>query len=210
MFFDIHTHLLPGVDDGVDDASKTIEILSDYKKHGIDTIFFTPHVNHATVKTDINKIKEVYESFKEEFEKLSIKTYLGSEIYLKPKIDGFIPIKDKFLLVELPTDTYPIYLIDTIFELQLEGYEIILAHVERYKWLENNTLLIDRLKVMNVYFQVNIESLNKNNYYLKNSLIDFLAPDCHGNGYRSKIDYSVFEEYKEIFERGRKILKIWK
>ena len=169
-------------------------------------MFFTPHVNHPTVKTDINKIKEVYESLKEEFEKLSIKTYLGSEIYLKPKIDGFIPIKDKFLLVELPTDTYPIYLIDTIFELQLEGYEIILAHVERYKWLENNTLLIDRLKVMNVYFQVNIESLNKNNYYLKNSLIDFLATDCHGN--RSKIDYSVFEEYKEIFEKGRKILKI--
>ena len=39
MFFDIHTHLLPGVDDGVDDASKTIEILSYFKKHGINTVF---------------------------------------------------------------------------------------------------------------------------------------------------------------------------
>lgn len=206
MFFDIHTHLLPGVDDGVEEFEKSINLLSKFKEHGIDTVFFTPHVNHPSVKTDVNKIKKVYNSLKDEFEKLSIKTYLGSEVYLTPKLDGFIPLKDNFLLVELPTDVFPLYLIDKIFELQLEGYEIILAHVERYKWLENNEPLIDRLKVMNVYFQVNVESVNKENYYLKNGLVDFISTDCHGN--RNEIDFSIFEKYKDIFEKGRKILNI--
>lgn len=206
MFFDIHNHLLPGVDDGVKESEKSIEILNEFKNNGIDTVFFTPHVNHPTVKTDFNKIKDTYNSLKDDFEKLSIKTYLGSEIYLKPKINDFIPLKDNFLLIELPTDVFPMYLIDKIFEFQLEGYEIILAHVERYKWLWENLSLIDRLKVMNVYFQVNVESVNKDNYYLKNDLVDFIATDYHGS--RGKIDFSVFEKYKDIFEKGRKILKI--
>ena len=89
------------------------------------------------------------------------------------------------------------YLLDKIFELQLEGYEIILAHVERYKWLKDNERLIDRLKTMNVYFQINLEYVEKDNYFIPNNLIEFIATDYHGDE-RKPMDFSLFEKYKEI------------
>jgi len=55
---------------------------------------------------------------------------------------------------------YPLYLFDQIFELQLSGYDVILAHVERYQWLSENRYVIDKLKDMNVYFQMNINTLD--------------------------------------------------
>ncbi|QTA38449.1 hypothetical protein JYK00_02690 [Thermosipho ferrireducens] len=205
--FDIHNHLLPGVDDGVKNFDESIKFLETFKKNGITTVFFTPHLNHPSVKTNVAKIKENYEKIKIHCEEFGIKSFLGSEIYLTPDVKEFIPIKDYFLLVELPTDIYPVYLLDKLFDLQLEGYEIILAHVERYKWLEGNGLLVDRLKHMNVYFQVNLEALNGSNYFLKRDLVDFIATDFHGEK-RSSIDFSLFRKYNDIIEKGKSILKL--
>ncbi|WP_165974008.1 CpsB/CapC family capsule biosynthesis tyrosine phosphatase [Marinitoga lauensis] len=205
--FDIHNHILYGVDDGIETIEESVEILKEYKNHGIDTVFFTPHVNHPTVKTDIETIKKHYEILKEKAEEIGITTYLGSELYLQPQNKEFIPIKDYFVLIELPTTIYPVYLLDKIFDLQLEGYEVILAHVERYQWLQSNKSLISKLRRMNVYFQMNLEYINDDKYYLKNNLIDFIATDYHGKK-RKPIDFSLFEKYKDIVEKGKKILKI--
>ena len=205
--FDIHNHNLPDVDDGIETIEESVEILKEYKNHGIETVFFTPHVNHPTVKTDIAKIKESYEKIKPYCEELGIKPYLASELYLQPQNKEFIPLKDYFVLIELPTTVYPVYLLDKIFDLQLEGYEIILAHVERYQWLQDNEKLIEKLKDMHVYFQMNLEYINEDKYYLKNNLIDFIATDYHGKK-RKPIDFSLFEKYKDIVEKGKKILKI--
>jgi protein-tyrosine phosphatase len=206
--FDMHNHILFGVDDGLDTIEESIETLKEYNENGINTVFFTPHVNHPTVKTDIEKIKEHYEILKEKANEIGITTYLGSELYLGPnKNDGFIPLKDYFVLIELPTTIYPMYLLDKIFDLQLEGYEIILAHVERYQWLKDNEALIDKLKTMNVYFQMNLEYIENDNYFIPNNLIEFLATDYHGKK-RKPIDFNLFEKYYEIMEKGKKILKI--
>lgn len=206
--FDMHNHILFGVDDGLDTIEESIETLKEYNENGIKTVFFTPHVNHPTVKTDIVKIKEHYEVLKEKANEIGITTYLGSELYLGPnKNDNFIPLKDYFVLIELPTTIYPMYLLDEIFDLQLEGYEIILAHVERYQWLKDNKPLIDKLKTMNVYFQMNLEYIENDNYFIPNNLIEFIATDYHGKK-RKPIDFSLFGKYKEIMEKGKKILKI--
>ncbi|KLO21168.1 CpsB/CapC family capsule biosynthesis tyrosine phosphatase [Marinitoga sp. 1155] len=205
--FDIHNHILP-VDDGLETIEEAIQMLKEYKENGIEIVFFTPHINHPTVKTDIEKIKESYEKLQPYCKEIGIKTYLASELYLQPnKNMEFIPLKDYFILIELPLTIYPIYLLDKIFDLQLEGYEIILAHVERYQWLQNNKSLIGRLKRMNVYFQMNLEYLEKDNYYLKNDLIDFIATDFHGKK-RGPIDFSLFKKYENIIEKGKKILKL--
>lgn len=203
---DVHTHILPGVDDGIESEEEALSVIQEYKNNGVEKIVFTPHLNHPTVKTDIEKIYNTYERLKPKFEEIGVKTYLGSEIYLTPKVDKLIPINERFLLLELPTESYPIYLLDKIFELQLEGYDIILAHVERYRWLKDNEPVIDRLKTMNVYFQMNFESIKNDNYYLKNSLVEFLATDYHRN--RNNLDFSLFEKYREIIEKELEILKL--
>ncbi|AEX85626.1 capsular polysaccharide biosynthesis protein [Marinitoga piezophila KA3] len=207
-YLDVHNHILFGVDDGIKTIEESIETLKKYKENGIDTIFLTPHVEHPTVKTDINKIKENFEILKDATKDLNINLFLGSELYLQTnKKQQFIPLKDWFILIELPTTLYPMYLLDRIFDLQLEGYEVILAHVERYPWLLDNEKLIDKLKTMNVYFQMNLESLHEKNYYIKNDLIDFIATDYHGKK-RKPLDLSLFKKFDYIVEKSKKILKL--
>ncbi|HPP11059.1 MAG TPA: capsule biosynthesis protein CapC, partial [Defluviitoga tunisiensis] len=136
MFIDIHNHLLPGVDDGIRKIEDTILELKLYKEHGISQVIFTPHINNPSVNTSVEKIRNTYDSLKNLIEsETGLITYLASELYLVPNYKEFIPFNDSFVLIEFPTRVYPIYALDAIFNIQLEGYEVILVHVERYRWL---------------------------------------------------------------------------
>jgi protein-tyrosine phosphatase len=205
--YDIHNHILFGVDDGIETLEESVEVLKEYKSQGVELVVFTPHINHPNVKTDLFRIKEHYEILKSGCERIGIRCELGSELYLKPKFPEFFPILNRFVLIELDTMIYPLYLFDQIFELQLSGYDVILAHVERYQWLSENTYVIDKLKDMNVYFQMNINTLDSKNYYIKNGYIDFIATDYHGKK-RSEIDWEKWKKFDEITKNGMKILKI--
>ena len=157
--FDIHTHILPGVDDGAESLEEALSMLRTLKSRGFNGVFLTPHLNHPTVKTDKEFILRTFEDLKTELEK-QLQVYLGSELYLSPNYEEPIPLGDTDLvLVELPTDVYPQYLEETIFDLQLSGYRVILAHVERYRWLAENIPLIEKLRDRNVLFQVNLRAL---------------------------------------------------
>ena len=211
MFIDIHNHLLPGVDDGVDSIEETIKELKKYRENNILYTIFTPHINNPSVETDIEKIKKTYNNLKDMIEKeTGTKTFLASELYLTPNYKEFIPFNDIFCLIEFPTQTFPVYALDSIFNLQLDGYEIILAHVERYKWLYENKDLAHRMKEMNVYFQVNLEGLTSEEakYYLKNNMVEFLATDNHGSSNRSEVDLSLFDKYSNITTKALGILGI--
>jgi len=204
---DIHCHLLPGVDDGSDSEEKSIEILKEYKKNGIDNVVFTPHKDHPTIKTNIEKIKQSYIKFKPKVERLGIKTSLGSEQYLQPKIKNVRPLFNNFVLIEMPTETFPHFFMNKIFDLQLDGYQIIIAHVERYKWLIEKKEIIENLKKLDIYFQTNIHALEnkKAEFYRKNKLIDFISTDHHANS-RTEIDLSAYKKYPKITQNMEKIL----
>lgn len=204
---DIHNHVLFDVDDGVKTLEESIKILKEYNSHGIKYVVLTPHVNHPTIKTDTSVISNHYASLTEASKNIGVNIFLGCELYLTPRADKFIPILDRFLLVELDTLTYPLYLFDKIFDLQLEGYEIILAHVERYQWLKENRRVLKKLKDMNVYFQMNINSTKEDNFFLKEGLIEFIATDYHGSE-RSTINWEMFKKYQDLIEKSMKILKI--
>jgi len=86
MFIDIHNHLLPGVDDGVQKIEDTIIELKRYKDFGINQVIFTPHVNNPSVNTSIEEIRNTYNSLKNRIEsETGLITYLASELYLVPK-----------------------------------------------------------------------------------------------------------------------------
>ncbi len=205
---DIHTHILYNVDDGIETLEESLEMLKKYKDSGVRYIIATPHIGHPKIKTDIDVIQQNFEILRLEAEKFGVKLFLGSELYLLPgRNRKYIPILDRFVLVEFDTLNFPLYLFNEIFELQLSGYDVILAHVERYEWLNRNDKVIDKLKSMNVYFQMNFESIENDKYFLKNGYIDFLATDNHGKK-RSEIDWSVFKKYNSFFENTLKIMKL--
>ena len=204
---DVHNHVLFGVDDGIKTFEEAVRALSEFQKNGVEFVIFTPHLGHPGIESNMETIRRNYETLSEECKKLKIACTLGSEVYLTPRTQNIIPILDRFVLVELDTVNYPMYLLDKIFELQLGGYDVILAHVERYSWLRQNERVLNKLKDMNVYFQMNVNSLDPKNFFLKNGYIDFIATDYHGED-REKINWDNFRKYRDLVERGRKILGV--
>ena len=207
--FDIHTHILPGVDDGAESLEEALSMLRTLKSRGFNGVFLTPHLNHPTVKTNKEFILHTFEDLRTELEK-QLQVYLGSELYLSPSYEEPIPLGDTDLvLVELPIDVYPQYLEETIFDLQLSGYRVILAHVERYRWLAENIPLIEKLRDRNVLFQVNLRALVAKHeraiWFKKHNLIDFVSTDCHGLDDLKVLDHGLVH-YRELIKRSEELL----
>ncbi|MCD6551865.1 CpsB/CapC family capsule biosynthesis tyrosine phosphatase [Thermotoga sp.] len=202
---DVHTHVLFGVDDGVETLEESLDVLKEYKENGMEYIVLTPHINHPAIKSDLKAIKERFTILATESKKFGVELFLGSEVYLTPDVKEFIPINDKFVVIELNTLTYPMYLYDKIFDIQLDGYDVILAHVERYEWLRKNKRVLKKLKDMNVYFQMNIESLEDDKFFTKNGYVDLVGTDYHGRK-KGTIDWRLVKKYWDLFENSAKII----
>ena len=167
---DLHSHLLPAIDDGVDTFEESVEILQELATHGITELFLTPHYIPETIYNspradNLKLFGELEKAVKEETD-LDLKLHLGNEIYITPEISQLLkektlsPLSDsKYLLVELPMsgifDGYE----DIFRDLVAEGYQIILAHPERYLSVQKDFKILERLKGLGVLFQANLGSI---------------------------------------------------
>ena len=211
---DIHTHILPQVDDGSDSIDTSLYLLNQEIKEGINKVILTPHQNKQNL--DKKGLIEKYNEFKEKVKDLPIELYLGSEVYyysgLKEDLkDGKILtlMDSKYFLVEFSTRIeYNIK--DILYDFTVLGFKPIIAHIERYDYLSK-----EDYEEISKYalIQVNASSFfNKNYkkicmYLLKNNLIDFIASDCHDR-FRdvsfTKTIKLIKKKNKELYE---KILK---
>ncbi|MCL5033331.1 MAG: capsule biosynthesis protein CapC [Thermotogae bacterium] len=191
MLIDMHTHFLPGVDDGCETIEESLPLLNKCKLRGVDIVYLTPHVNHPNYKNTKAHLVKVYESVKSTLESTGVKTYLGSEVYLTPDLDfkDIIPLGNtSYVLIETVLDILPVYFLDMLFKLQLAGYRLILAHVERFAWLQKDINLQNYLKDHGVKFQVNYVTfleVKRNSIikkYLSNGWIEFVGSDAHHDG----------------------------
>ena len=166
---DLHSHLLPDVDDGVEYFDESIEILQEFKKYGIKKVVLTPHYVPETIynsprSDNLKLLHELKKIMKEE--NIDIDLFLGNEIYINHDISKLIqdkiisPINDsRYLLIELPMsgvfDGYE----DIFYDLQTEGYKVILAHPERYITTQKDFSILERLHNLNILFQCNLGSI---------------------------------------------------
>ncbi|HAA86455.1 MAG TPA: capsular biosynthesis protein [Kosmotogaceae bacterium] len=212
---DIHCHLLPGVDDGCDSVEEAYSILEEMTKNGTGRVYLTPHLFSPRVKSSIGEIRDAFERLQESYTDKYPELVLGSEVFLVPEIVEleFIPMgSTRFVLVELPVDTRPRFLHHALRSLQEEGYVVILAHVERYRYLySSKTPLVDlftkrerfheiiKLRNDGILFQVNWHSLinpgkherSLVRYLLNSGFVDFVGSDKHSaNDGRSLINHS--------------------
>ncbi|PNR88767.1 capsular polysaccharide biosynthesis protein CapC [Petrotoga sp. 9T1HF07.CasAA.8.2] len=211
MYIDINTHLLPNVDNGSQTLEETLRELNNYKQHDITHVIFTLHINHPTIKTDITKIKEKYAELKKTIEyNTGVKTYLASELYLTPQYTEFIPFNDHFVFITLPTQKFPLFLLDSIFQLQLDGYDIVLLQVEKYGWLFEMKEVLHRLREINVHFCLSFNGLNSKaaKYYIKRNWIDFLATNNKASNNEKEFNLNLFKKYSYITEKAFDILNI--
>ncbi len=182
--FDFHTHLLFGVDHGVQTQELYRKLLLEYHKNGIDTLVLTPHVYHPTVKTNVMNIRPNYENATQDAQELGMKTYLGSELYLSSQLEvKCIPIAGRFALCEFPVNAKPIALEQKLQQLTNKGLEIVVAHIERYHWMKPNDDTFKMLRELGAWIQVNVEDIENKKAmpYIDADLVDIIASDNHGD-----------------------------
>lgn len=166
---DLHSHLLPDVDDGVEVFDESVEIIRELMRHGIKKIVVTPHYIPETIYNspradNLKLLHELKKSLQDE--KLDVELFIGNEIYINSDISTLIKNKvistlgdSKYLLVELPmSGVYEGYE-DIFYNLQAEGYKVILAHPERYLSTQKDFSILERLHNLGILFQCNIGSI---------------------------------------------------
>ncbi|MGD9569980.1 MAG: tyrosine-protein phosphatase [Sedimentibacter sp.] len=194
---DMHTHILFGVDDGAKTPDDSLALIKDEINKGVNQIILTPHYNKRHSDLNIEKITENFNILKESIlqENLEIELFLGSEVYLDFNYydtiwkEPIITLADSdYVLIEFSMTDIPKNIPEICYEIRLKGLIPIIAHVERYDILYDNSQLIKDILNEGAHFQVNATTvINKEgrgsykfaNYLLKNELVSFVASDVH-------------------------------
>lgn len=194
---DIHSHLIPGIDDGIQNEQAGLAILKEMEEMGYEKVITTPH----TMWGSYDNTKETIMSGLEKMQKaslahgLSIKMEAATEYYLDEHFmkqllsgDELMTFGDNYVLVETGFINEPPELKEASFQLSMKGYQMVYAHPERYLYLQENKKLLEELIDRDIVFQLNAISLtgcySKPVQKFAEKLIDMgaikmIGSDCH-------------------------------
>lgn len=209
---DCHSHLLPGVDDGVRTLSASLEILSQMEKAGVRELWITPHImedvpnSTAALQAKFEQLTNVYQG--------KIRLHLAAEYMLdslfelRLQQDDLLPHAEGCLLVETSYVCPPFNFDKLLESIRHQGYTPLLAHPERYQYMEMSDYR--RLKESLIHFQLNLPSLTgaygpriqkKAVTLLREGCYDCVGTDTHSlNGWL----WAVHE--KRV---GKQVLQLW-
>lgn len=194
---DVHSHLLPGIDDGVDSFEDSIEILQLFKSIGYKKVITTPHVMAEYYPNNKQIIQDKLLGLREAMRKAGVDMLVeaAAEYYLD---ESFLALLDtpeellvfgkNYLLFETSFINEPVFLKEAIFKINSIGLQPVMAHPERYMYIQSNFKLLEELAERNLLFQCNINAIE--GYYsgaakkvtkqmIKKNMVSFLGSDCH-------------------------------
>lgn len=201
--FDVHSHILPGFDDGARNGETSLAMLSTADKTGTRRIIATPHVMEGAwipLWTDIiTGCKELQMVANDS--KLNVVILPGAEVALYPDILKLVTGPGpycinggRYMLVELPASVIPLYAEEFFFTLQIRGITPILAHPERHPGIRRDITILEKWVRSGVLVQLNGPSLTGQlgdkvkvtaENLLKRNLVHCIGSDAHNNSYRS-------------------------
>jgi len=215
---DIHSHLIPTIDDGSKSMDNSIELILALKELGYKKLITTPHTSDMFPNTT-EIILNGYQTLIEELNKreIDIDIVVASEYYADEHFENLLDTRDilafgdkNYLLFELSYFTPPHNLEDLVYEIIRRGYTPILAHPERYFYLYDR---YRDIKDIGLLFQLNINSIS--GFYNKgiqkvaeqlihNSMVDFLGSDTHHITHIKNLKKSFKQSlYKKIFKTNK-------
>lgn len=220
---DMHSHLLPGIDDGATDVPNSIELINGLKDLGYEKFITTPHIFWDMYKNDPVTIGEAHRKLLKEMNTLDIDIPLSAaaEYYLDDHFDmlleektPLLPVKDKMVLVEFSFIAPSVNFKNQLFQMQINGYQPILAHPERYSYLINNKKIFDDLKSDGCLFQLNLLSLtgyygkpaaDLAQYLIKMNYVDLLGTDLHHLRHLEALRFSsnLMASVSSLLDSGR-------
>ncbi|OQB12022.1 MAG: Tyrosine-protein phosphatase CpsB [Firmicutes bacterium ADurb.Bin193] len=168
---DLHSHILPALDDGAKDVDEALQMLRLAKTQGVDTMVATPHYHSAvnTIDTFIQTRNAAYLSLIntiETQEEPVPEIMLGAEVYLTPELaeseslNALCMGRSKGILLEMPYDIWYDWVYKAIYQIAAKNRVVpVMAHLERYSVRPGKMESIEKLIAMNVYIQINAASL---------------------------------------------------
>lgn len=194
---DLHSHLLPGVDDGAKDPGESIELVRSLMDLGYEKIITTPHIYSELYPNSPTTLKPAFEKLKLALEEAAIGISLrfAAEYFLDDHLDSLLrqnepllTIHENWVLVETSFVQPHPDLDAKLFKLQVAGYKPILAHPERYAFWHGDKTIFHGFKEKGLLLQINLLSLTgyygkgateMAKYLLKADLVDLVGTDCH-------------------------------
>lgn len=209
---DVHSHLIPGIDDGVQTLEESIEMIKALSALGFKKLITTPHIMSDYFRNTPEIILAGLETVRAEIQKQGIpieldaaaEYYLDEEFINKIKGEKLLTFGKNYVLFEVSYINPPDTLSSIIFELIVHGYTPVLAHPERYPFWYNKFEEYHRIKEAGVLFQLNTNSLV--GYYghpakkiaermIDENLIDFIGSDLHGQRHLNALQKVSAETY---------------
>jgi protein-tyrosine phosphatase len=194
---DLHSHLLPSLDDGVKNLEQSLEAIKSFQDLGFQKAITTPHIMSDTYpnspETILPKLKELRQALAAQ--NINFEIEAAAEYYFDETLLDLVSQKKpvltfgkSYFLFETNTFSEPMMLNDFIFQLKVQGYQPVMAHPERYQYLQHNLQRVEDLIDRGVLMQVNSFSLSGHyskpiqktaNQLVENRLVHFLGSDCH-------------------------------
>lgn len=201
---DIHSHILPGVDDGVENLKESLAIAEMAVADGLKGIVATPHFMEEGYRMSVQEITERVAELQRELDKQGIilRIYPGAEVFIYPGLSrdleqGLVPTINggRYILLELPMREFPTYTEDTLYDLKVMGYRPVICHPERYQQVVEDPNILHTWLKEGIYAQVNASSLigifgekvqKTAELLVRHNLVQLIGSDLHSLDRRSE------------------------
>ncbi|MCF6330755.1 MAG: hypothetical protein L3I99_04330 [Sulfurimonas sp.] len=221
LHVDLHSHLIPGIDDGSKTMEESIELIKRLKSFGYNKIITTPHIMMHRYPNSSANIKDGLAAIRERLnqEQIDIKIEAAAEYYLDEHLMDLVAQYDiltfgkNYLLFEMSYINHPVNLEDMVMVMIEAGYTPVLAHPERYVYMSKNFSKYAALKALGVHFQLNINSLA--GYYsdevqkiafqlVDAGMINFVGSDTHRMHHLDTLKSVIKSKvYRDLFKKNK-------
>lgn len=212
---DMHSHLIPGIDDGSKSLEESISLLRQLIELGYKKVITTPHIYYELYPNSSEIILNGLSNLKSAVKKegLNIEVDAAAEYFMDDHFEILLEKDDiltigstKMVLVEMSFFAAPPKLYDYLFRLQTKGYQPLLAHPERYSFYNNDIKKYEELKDRGCLFQINLPSLQGHygksvqkmaEKLLKTNLVEFMGTDLHNTFHMEALEELGKSKYLE-------------
>jgi len=220
---DMHSHFIPGIDDGAKTIHDSLELLRAMEDLGYQKVITTPHIMSDAYKNTPEIILGGLEKVREAAAKagLKIKIDAAAEYYLdydferKLKEKNVLTFGDNYILFEMAFVNPPDNLYQFVFDMQTMGYKPILAHVERYGFWQHDYGKYEELASRGIILQMNINSVTGHysaetkkaaQWLIDKDMISFVGSDCHHMGHIELIQKARTDKYLHKLLTSKRLL----
>jgi tyrosine-protein phosphatase YwqE len=221
---DIHSHLIPGIDDGSRTMDESIAMLTKFQSLGYQKVITTPHIMSEVYPNNSERIREGLDKLRENASivGLSIDIDAAAEYYFDETLEfrvkekNFLTFGDGYVLIEFAFHNAPMFENKIFFDMQMAGYKPVLAHFERYMYYLGSLERAVAFREKGVSIQMNLNSLTGHygievkkqaERLIDAQLLDFVGTDCHRMDHlmllESNLSNPYFHKLKDLELKNR-------